>query len=49
LKKCFNCGYEELPQNYFNVKVIQTESAHIENIDNVGREKFWEDIGRPND
>jgi len=27
----------------------QNESSKIEETDNMGREKFWEDIGRPND
>jgi RNA polymerase subunit RPABC4/transcription elongation factor Spt4 len=46
MKKCPNCGCEDKPQNYFDVHVIQ-ESKHIENNDNIGREKFWEDLGRP--
>ena len=25
----------------------KTESAHIPETDNMGREKFWEDLGRP--
>ena len=27
----------------------ETESKKISEIDNAGREKFWEDIGRPNE
>jgi hypothetical protein len=27
----------------------ENESQKISEIDNAGREKFWEDIGRPND
>jgi hypothetical protein len=26
---------------------IGCESKHISEIDNMGREKFWEDLGRP--
>ncbi len=25
----------------------ETESGYIKETDNMGREKFWEDIGRP--
>lgn len=25
----------------------ESESGEIKKIDNMGREKFWEDIGRP--
>ena len=28
---------------------IQTDGGKIEDTDAMGREKFWEDIGRPND
>ena len=28
---------------------FQTESNPIKETDNMGREKFWEDLGRPND
>lgn len=28
---------------------IQTDGGTIKETDNIGREKFWEDIGRPND
>jgi len=28
---------------------IQTDSGKIKETDQMGREKFWEDIGRPND
>jgi len=27
----------------------ETESERIKETDQMGREKFWEDIGRPND
>jgi len=35
-----------LPQNESASK-IETESTPIPQIDAMGREKFWEDIGRP--
>lgn len=28
---------------------IQTDGGQIVETDQMGREKFWEDIGRPND
>jgi len=28
---------------------IQTDGGKIVEIDQMGREKFWEDLGRPND
>jgi hypothetical protein len=28
---------------------IQTDGGHIKETDAMGREKFWEDLGRPND
>ena len=28
---------------------IQTDGGQIKETDQMGREKFWEDIGRPND
>ena len=28
---------------------IQTDGGQIKDTDQMGREKFWEDIGRPND
>jgi hypothetical protein len=28
---------------------IQTDGGKIKETDQIGREKFWEDIGRPND
>ncbi len=28
---------------------IQTESTPIKETDAMGREKFWEDLGRPDD
>ena len=28
---------------------IQTDGGIIKETDNMGREKFWEDLGRPND
>jgi len=28
---------------------IQTDGGKIKEIDQMGREKFWEDLGRPND
>jgi hypothetical protein len=28
---------------------IQTDGERIKETDQMGREKFWEDIGRPND
>jgi hypothetical protein len=28
---------------------IETDGGHIKDTDQMGREKFWEDIGRPND
>ena len=28
---------------------IQTDGGVIKETDQMGREKFWEDIGRPND
>ena len=28
---------------------IPTDGEKIEETDQMGREKFWEDIGRPND
>ena len=27
----------------------ETDGGIIKETDNIGREKFWEDIGRPND
>ena len=30
-------------------KDCQCESTPIINIDNMGREQFWEDLGRPDD
>jgi len=30
-------------------KNIQTESGTIKETDAMGREKFWEDLGRPSD
>ena len=30
-------------------KDCQCESTPIISIDNMGREQFWEDLGRPND
>ena len=29
--------------------IIQTDGGAIEETDAMGREKFWEDLGRPND
>jgi hypothetical protein len=46
MSKCPNCGYEDKPQNYFDVHAIQ-ESQPVVVIDNMGRDKFWEDLGRP--
>ena len=28
---------------------IQTDGGQIKETDQMGREKFWEDLGRPND
>ena len=28
---------------------IQTDGGNIKETDAMGREKFWEDLGRPND
>jgi len=28
---------------------IETDGGHIKETDQMGREKFWEDLGRPND
>jgi hypothetical protein len=28
---------------------INTDGGYIEETDAMGREKFWEDLGRPND
>jgi hypothetical protein len=28
---------------------IQTDGGEIKETDQMGREKFWEDLGRPND
>ena len=30
-------------------KDFQNESGDIKDTDAMGREKFWEDLGRPND
>ena len=34
--------YEEI-----KYKVLEYESGRIKETDNIGREKFWEDLGRP--
>ena len=28
---------------------IETDGGQIKEIDSMGREKFWEDLGRPNE
>jgi len=28
---------------------IETDGGQIKETDSMGREKFWEDLGRPND
>ena len=38
-----NCEAEE---NYFHAKVLNTESKPIIETDQMGREIFWNDIGR---
>ena len=38
----FCCGNDEL-----GIKDIENESKPIPITDNMGREIFWEDIGRP--
>ena len=32
-----------------NQPLIQTDGGHIKETDAMGREKFWEDLGRPDD
>jgi hypothetical protein len=32
-----------------NQPSIQTDGGKIEETDQMGREKFWEDMGRPDD
>jgi hypothetical protein len=39
---------EELNKSSDNIQ-IQTDGGTIKETDQMGREKFWEDIGRPND
>lgn len=31
------------------ISEIQTDGGQIVETDSMGREKFWEDLGRPND
>ena len=35
--------------NTWNMKSEETDGGQIKETDAMGREKFWEDIGRPND
>lgn len=37
----------EKEENFFHVKVVQTDGGSIIDTDSMGREKFWEDLGRP--
>jgi hypothetical protein len=37
----------ESEDNFFHVKVIQRDGGPIVDTDSMGREKFWEDLGRP--
>ena len=39
---------EELNKSLDNTQ-IQTDGGQIKETDQMGREKFWEDLGRPND
>jgi len=32
-----------------NQPLIQTDGSQIKETDQMGREKFWEDMGRPDD
>lgn len=43
-------GPEGLASKIFSETVCkdcETESTPMKDIDNMGREKFWEDLGRP--
>jgi len=31
------------------IKQLETDGGQIKETDAMGREKFWEDLGRPND
>ena len=48
---CLSCSYKKTigTKMYEDIKnkVIQYESGIIKETDHVGREKFWEDLGRP--
>ena len=33
----------------FSDSKVETESSPMPQLDAMGREKFWEDLGRPND
>ena len=37
----------EQEENFFHVKVIERNGSPIVDTDAMGREKFWEDLGRP--
>jgi hypothetical protein len=39
----------ELKKPLEQISEIQTDGGQIKETDQMGREKFWEDLGRPND
>ena len=42
-------GFLDNLENSIDLDKLQLESKPIVEIDNMGREKFWEDLGRPSD